>query len=488
MAVVELVMPRMGESIIEATIIGWLKEEGDRIEIEDTVLEVATDKVDSEVPSPVAGVLKKILHQKDEVVAVGKALALIETEEEIYTKEEKVEEQPAEKEELIGELAEPVSEKVAVSAPEPAVAANEITSETKSFKSPIPLERKSLSNKIPSIMEGRFFSPLVRNIARAEGINPAELASLEGTGEDGRVTKFDLLNYIDDKKAGRISDSNIIQESKSPESEQIRVSNANIQQTRTAEPIHDRTSKVVESEITTNSGDEVIELTRMRKVIADHMMNSLSTSAHVSSFVEADATRLVTWRNRVKDEYLANYGEKLTLSPLFTEAVIQALREYPRINASLSGDQLIVKKSLNIGIATAMQNGNLIVPVIKNAGHLNLHGLAKALNDVTSRARNNKLKPDEIQGGTFTISNIGTFGNIMGTPIINQPQLAILALGAIKKKPVIQETPEGDIIAIRHMMFLSLSFDHRVIDGYLGGVFLNRIAHYIENFDVNRPI
>ena len=478
MAEVELLMPKMGESIIEATIIGWLKKEGDQVDIEESVLEIATDKVDSEVPSPVAGTLKKILHQKDAVVTVGQPLALIETEMSIEISSKPVIDSPSQEDVLPQPEVTEKEQPAEISSPQITKTSPE---EKPVFQPSVTLTRKSLSNKIPSNIEGRFFSPLVRNIARAEGISAAELSSLAGSGEEGRVTKFDLLNYIDDKRAGKTSIS--LKERSSTTTEQpipTQITSA------AEEPMASQT--ISQAAISDHGSDEIIELSRMRRVIANHMIDSLATSAHVSTFIETDATRLVNWRSRVKDEYLAKYNERLTLSPLFTEAVIQALRDHPRINASLDGNNLVIKKLLNIGIATAMKNGNLIVPVIKNAGHLNLHGLTKTLNDITGRARANQLKPDEIQGGTFTISNIGTFGNIMGTPIINQPQLAILALGAIKKKPVIHETPEGDIIAIRHMMFLSLSFDHRVIDGYLGGIFLNRIAHYIENFDANRPI
>lgn len=475
MAIVELVMPKMGESIIEATIIEWLKKEGDHVGADEIVLEIATDKVDSEIPANVSGTITKILHQKDAVVAVGAPLALIETEgNESAAKAPKVEAPAA----------------PAPSAPMEAKQLAKVEETAKSSSKSMSLSRRSVAGKIPSNIDGRFFSPLVRNIARSEGISADELMSLEGSGADGRVTKVDLFNYIDDKKLGRVAErpapraqaSNIVREAVQLKEEKAAPASA------PQRPIHTAQSAPQSPPSTGSSSDEIIELSRMRKVIAGHMMNSLNTSAHVTSFVEADTTKLVLWRNKVKNEYQAKYGEKLTFSPLFTEAVIQALKDFPMINGSLQDDKLIVKKNINIGIATAMENGNLIVPVIRNSENLNLLGLTKQLNDITKRARVNNLRPDEIQGGTFTISNIGTFGNIMGTPIINQPQLAILALGAIKKKPVIEETPEGDIIAIRHMMFLSLSFDHRVIDGYQGGVFLNRIAANIENFDANRTI
>lgn len=492
MAEVELIMPKMGESIIEATIINWLKQEGERVDADETVLEIATDKVDSEVPSPVAGVLKKILHQKDEIVSVGEVLAIIESGEQVGQIDTKEESRPAESTIEKESSKDNQSPDQASQQQKFAIPASS-SSKTRATAS---LTRKSLTNQIPSNVDGRFYSPLVRNIARAEGISVDELNMIKGSGAEGRVTKFDLLNYIDLKKLEGASflkrqETTLVEPRQTPVKSLVEPSKEETSsKTDSAFPSMEK-SKTSEPWLgaeVASSGDQVIELTRMRKVIASHMRNSLDTAAHVTSVVEADATKLVQWRNRVKNEYSKKYGEKLTFSPLFAEAVIKSLRDYPQINGSLSGDQLIVKRAINIGIATAMENGNLIVPVIHDAGDLNLNGLAKKLNDLTSRARVNKLKPAEIQGGTFTISNIGTFGNIMGTPIINQPELAVLALGAIKKKPVIQETSEGDIIAIRHMMFLSLSFDHRVIDGYQGGIFLNGIANYIETFDVNRSI
>ncbi len=474
MAEVEMIMPKMGESIIEATIITWLKNVGDQVQEDETILEIATDKVDSEVPSPVSGVITKILCQVDEVVAIGQAVAIIST-----AQSDSEPAAPKKKEEA--KEAEPTESKVVTAPtkkPEPLT-----TTTAASSKTAMQLSRKSLTDQIPSSVGGRFYSPLVRNIARAEGISIDELHQLKGSGVDGRITKFDLLNYLDLKK---LESTSSIKRAATTIGEHDVQKAATSKQTSPSATTND--GKPNTESVKTEAGDEVIKVSRMRKVIAAHMMNSLETSAHVTTFIEADTTRIVKWRNQVKGEYQKRFGEKLSLSPLFAEAVIKALRDFPEINASFDGDNLIIKQAVNLGIATAMDNGNLIVPVIQDAGELNLHGLAKKLNDLTSRARMNKLKPDEITGGTFTISNIGTFGNIMGTPIISQPQLAILALGAIKKKPVIQETQEGDIIAIRHMMFLSLSFDHRVIDGYKGGVFLNRIAHYIETFDNNRPL
>ncbi len=471
MAIVELVMPRMGESIIEATIIEWTKKEGEFVEIDETVLEVATDKIDSEVPSPVSGKIKKILFQKDDVVAVDKVIALIETDSEDPQPESPIikeeESKPAQQ-----DVIEQPSRAIMDTKPDP-------TPAQAKFSKTIGIQ------KIPSTIGDKFYSPLVRNIARAEGLSLEELQNVEGTGAEGRVTKFDLLNYLEQRKFRSVRPA-VAQ----PDRERTSVSMPSEKEfeSHSARHVPNEINTIVEKPGFSSVGDEIIELSRMRQIIAQHMTQSLATSAHVTSFVEADATRLVNWRNRMKESFQRKYGEKLTFSPLFVEAVLQALRDYPRLNASIVDNHLVIKKDLNIGVATAMDNGNLIVPVIKDAGQMNLLGLTKHFNDITTRARKNQLRPEEISGGTFTISNIGTFGNIMGTPIINQPELAVLALGAIKKKPIIQETSEGDIIAIRHMMFLSLSFDHRVIDGYKGGTFLNRIAYYIENFDSNRPI
>jgi len=460
-------MPKMGESIVEATVISWQKKVGDHIDIEEIVVEVATDKVDSEIPSPIGGTLVEILIQENEVVAIGAPMARIETGEsgiQVSSKE---------------------SEKtIESSAPETPQSSKEPASSSSKISEPIVSKKTSI--KIPQGIqhsEAGYFSPLVKNIARTEGITVDELNGISGTGGDGRVTKHDLINYIKRKRQGLHS----------------QISSPLLEAQKVATPVsapkitsNEEGSQVLKSAPSTSSlssdGDEIIEMDRMRKVIANHMKHSQETSATVTSFVEADATHLVHWRNKHKTAYKDKYGESLTFTHLFVEAVIAAIGDHPSINAMIDGDNIILKRDINIGIATAMENGNLIVPVIKNAGALNLQGLTAKMNELTSRARVNKIKADEIQGGTFTISNIGTYGNIMGTPIINQPQLAILALGAIKKKPVIQETSHGDIIAIRHMMFLSLSFDHRVIDGYQGGVFLNRIAQNIEAFNPDRSI
>ncbi len=473
----------MGESIIEATVISWLKNVGDEVTEDETILEIATDKVDSDVPAPVSGRISKLLVQPDDVVAIGAVVALIETDGE--SPSAVVETPPAEKSSpAVAEKTVPSPAATVVSPPpkvqDPGVPQTKAAS--------IQLTRTRDTNKIPSNVDGRFFSPLVRNIARAEGIGLEELLSLQGSGSDGRVTKFDLLNYIDLKKMEATSSIRRAAVMREP-SDHVGSNQEQRVEVATSNPAPTPQQSRPSTATPTNApSGEVIQLTRMRKVIAKHMRHSIDTAAHVTSFVEADATKIVTWRKRIKENFIKQTGQKISLSPLFAEAVIKAIKEFPEINASLKDDQIHLSRSINLGIATAMDSGDLIVPVIKDAQELSLQGLTRQLNDLAARARVNNLKPDEIQNGTFTISNIGTYGNIMGTPIINQPQLAILALGAIKKKPVIQETAEGDIIAIRHMMFLSLSFDHRVIDGYKGGVFLNRIAYHIENFDTNRSI
>jgi 2-oxoglutarate dehydrogenase E2 component (dihydrolipoamide succinyltransferase) len=422
MAQYELLLPKMGESVAEATVIKWVKNPGDRIELDDTVLEIATDKVDSEVPSPIAGKLIKQLFSEDDVVQVGDVIAIIETDGE----------QPEE---------EPIED----IQPEPGIPApvsSSVTTET-------------------SQASERFYSPLVKNIAAQEGIAFSELESIQGTGAEGRLTKDDLLKYISSQK---------------PSVETI------------VDPVPSNSPAPVNVVQSVSGGDEIIEMDRMRKLIAEHMVMSKQTSPHVTSFVEADVTNMVQWRDRVKKTFEARENEKITFTPIFVEAVTKAIKDFPMINVSLNGNQIIKKRDINIGMAAALPSGNLIVPVIKKADQLNLVGLTKAVNDLANRARISKLKPDETQGGTFTLTNVGSFGNIMGTPIINQPQVAILAVGAIKKKPAVLETEYGDVIAIRHMMFLSLSYDHRVVDGALGGSFVKRVAEYLENWDVNREI
>jgi 2-oxoglutarate dehydrogenase E2 component (dihydrolipoamide succinyltransferase) len=427
----------MGESVAEATILKWLKKEGDHIEADEPVLEIATDKVDTEVPSPASGILSKCLFEEGQVVKVGEVIANIETEE-------KTSSAPTPK------TVSPVAEKPSAPSSNGKLEQRAATISTV-INEPI--------SKISS--SGRFYSPLVRNIAKENGLSVSELENIQGSGANNRLTKQDLLNHLSDKKV----------ETEVRQTNQATAPQA-IQQTTPA--------------VSYSGSTEIIEMDRMRKLIADHMVMSKHTSPHVTSFIEADVTNMVKWREKVKGEFEKREKEKITFTPLFIEAVCKSIKDFPMINVSVDGTKIIIKKNINIGMATALPSGNLIVPVIKNADYLNLVGLTKMVNDLANRARNNKLKPDEIQDGTFTITNVGTFGNVMGTPIINQPQVAILALGAIRKKPAVIETPEGDTIGIRHMMFLSLSYDHRVVDGSLGGSFLKRVADYLERFDASR--
>ncbi len=437
MAEYKLIMPKMGESIAEATIISWLKNEGDAIEIDEAVLEIATDKVDSEVPSMEAGILSKKLFNEGDVVKVGEAVAIIDMEGNA----------PSDTPAVIEESPEPVAEVEKII---------EVAKEAVSA----PVLTNGSSN--------RFYSPLVMNIARTEGLSMTELEKINGSGKDQRVTKRDVLAYLKNRGA-EIQITTKVEEEIAP-------SHTPTQAKTTTPPI------------SISSGDEVIEMDRMRKLIADHMVMSKHTSPHVTSFVEADVTNLVNWRNKVKTEFKSREGENITFTPLFVEAIVKAIKDFPMINISLDGDKIIKKKNINIGMAAALPSGNLIVPVIKNADFMNLTGLAKTVNDLANRARQNQLKPDEIQDGTYTVTNVGTFGNVLGTPIINQPQVAIMAMGAIRKMPAVLETDEGDVIAIRHKMYLSHSYDHRVVDGALGGMFVKRVAEYLEAWDINREI
>lgn len=464
MAVIDLIMPKMGESIMEATILKWLKNVGDRVELDEAILEIATDKVDSEIPSPVEGVVTEILFSENDIVEVGKVIAKISTE---------------------GEDVEPVP---SPAVPEPAVVETKAPAVEQVSAAPTkevieeiskPLVQSQVNHDFTS--SDRFYSPLIKNIAKKENISIAVLDSIPGSGKDNRLTKKDLLAFI---------------------ATQANVSNNQIQHPATnpvnhaTAPAHQATPAKSNSAQQSSSGpaisvsgsDEIIQMDRMRKMIADHMVMSKHTSPHVTSFVEADVTNIWNWRNANKKKFADAYGEKLTFTPIFMEAVAKAIRDFPLINVSVKDDKIIVKKDINVGMATALPSGNLIVPVIKNADLLNLAGLAKSVNDLAGRARDNKLKPDEVQGGTFTLTNVGTFGNVMGTPIINQPQVAILAVGAIRKKPAVVETEYGDLIAVRQMMFMSLSYDHRVVDGFLGGSFLKRIADYLEAFDHTQTI
>ena len=441
MGQVEMIMPKMGESVAEATIIKWLKKEGDKIAMDETVLEIATDKVDTEIPSPAEGTLVKILFKEGDVVQVGKAIALIAS-----GKEAEVKSSPA----------------VAT----PAITASNGSSNGTAVVHKQVIESVSVATENFSSSE-RFYSPLVKNIAKQEGITLAELERIAGTGKEGRVTKTDILEYIPNRKS---------QQSFAPTQKQESISTVS------------SNGSATKPSVSVSGNDEIIEMDRMRKLIADHMVMSKHTSPHVTSFVEADVTNIVQWRDRVKNSFEKREKEKITFTPIFIEAIVRAIKDFPMINVSVDGSKIIIHKNINIGMATALPSGNLIVPVIKNADHKNMLGITKAVNDLAARARNNKLVPDEVQGGTFTITNVGSFGNIMGTPIINQPQVAIMAVGAIKKKPAVIETPQGDTIGIRHMMFLSMSYDHRVVDGSLGGSFIRRVADYLEQFDSKREI
>lgn len=454
MAQYELLLPKMGESVAEATVIKWVKQPGDSIDLDDTILEIATDKVDSEVPSPVAGKLVKQLFKEDEVAQVGDVIAIIETE---------------------GGSAPQVEETTVAT---PVV---EEKTETIPGIEQLPVENTAVQADFNS--SDRFYSPLVKSIAAQENISLGELEAIKGSGADGRLNKDDLLNYIASRNGGSVAKTQtVIMQPPSPV-ENVSVPKPNAQ---VAAPQASGASKP--STTSVSGGDEIIEMDRMRKLIADHMVMSKSTSPHVTSFVEADVTNMVLWRNKVKNSFEKRENEKITFTPIFVEAVAKAIKDFPMINVSVNGTQIIKKRDINIGMAAALPSGNLIVPVIRNADQLNLVGLTKAVNDLAIRARNSKLKPDETQGGTFTLTNVGSFGNVMGTPIINQPQVAILAVGAIKKKPAVLETEHGDVIAIRHMMFLSLSYDHRVVDGSLGGMFVRRVADYLEAWDLNREI
>ncbi len=445
MAVVDLVMPKLGESIMEATVLKWHKQPGDTVQMDETVLEIATDKVDSEVPSTAAGVIEEILYKVNDVVPIGTVIARIRTGAGQAA--------PAEKPVQAPPVAEKIQEAVVVEAPAQTTAA-------------IPK---------PAASNGRFYSPLVLNIAASEGVSMTELENIPGTGNEGRVTKKDILQYVSNKKSGGGS------REQAPVQQDTMV--IPMSKVEAAQPAAASTG----GQLTTYTGNvEIIEMDRMRKLIADHMVRSKQTSPHVTSFTEADVTNLVQWRDKVKKEFEKREGTKITFTPLFIEAIVRCIKKFPLINCSLDGNNIIVKKDINIGMATALPSGNLIVPVIKNADQLNLVGLTRQVNNLADAARNGKLKADDTQGGTFTLTNVGTFGSLMGTPIINQPQVAIMAVGAIKKRPVVVETPAGDSIAIRHMMYLSMSYDHRIVDGSLGATFLTAVAKELENFKADR--
>lgn len=438
MAKFELKLPKMGESVAEATITNWLKEVGDTIEEDEAVLEIATDKVDSEVPSEVDGVLVEKFFEPDDVVQVGQTIAIIETEGEVENASEttSTSEQTTENSANVAAVEETVNQAKATAS----------------------IEDYNDSD--------RFYSPLVKNIAKEENISFEELESVKGTGKDGRVTKDDILAYVKNRGEQQAKPA-----TQSPASAPQKAA-----------------PKPAATPISVNGEDEIIEMSRMGKMISHHMVNSVQTSAHVQSFIEVDVTKIWNWRNKVKNEFAKREGEKLTFTPIFMEAVAKAIKDFPLINISVDGDKIIKRKNINLGMAAALPDGNLIVPIIKNADQLNLVGLAKKVNDLATRARAGKLKPDDTQGGTYTVTNVGTFGSIMGTPIINQPQVGILALGAIRKVPAVIETPDGDFIGIRYKMFLSHSYDHRVVNGALGGQFVQRVAQYLEGFDVDQTV
>jgi len=429
MAKFEIIMPKLGESIIEATITRWVKNVGDQLEEDDSIVEIATDKVDSEIPSPVDGKLTQLLFEEGDVVAVGSVIAIVDTNDD----DDDSDDEP-QKEEAVS--ANPVVEKAEVQ-----------------------IDNNIKTDAEPSFSEStKFYSPLVKSIAKTEKISVAELDSIKGSGKDGRVTKKDVQQYLSNRGS------------------------------KTSSKAAEITPKVTAPPVQSMMNDRVVEMDRMRKLIADHMVMSKQVSPHVTSFIDVDVTNIVNWRNGVKDSFLKREGEKITFTPIFTQAAAQALRDYPQINVSLDGHNIIYRKNINIGMAAALPNGNLIVPVIKNADEKNLLGVVKSVNDLASRAKANKLQPDEIQGGTFTITNFGSFDSLTGTPIINQPQVAILGIGAIRKQPAVIETPQGDFIGIRHIMILSLAYDHRIVDGALGGMYLKRIKELLENFNPDTSI
>ena len=436
MAEFKVELPKMGESVAEATITTWLKAVGDSIEEDEPIVEIATDKVDSEVPAPCSGTVKEILFNEGDVVEVGAVFAIIDSESNMVTDEVEQPKTENSNDEFLEDGDKTIEKEILQ-----------------------PIENSINNNsEINFKNSSKFYSPLVKSIAKKENISIQELDTIVGSGANQRVTKSDILNYLNNRSGSR--------------------NNMEKEVTKT----------IYKQSISINGDDEIIAMDRMRKMIADHMVNSVHTAPHVTSFVEADVTNLVNWRNKIKKSFEEKEGEKLTFTPIFIEAIAKALRDFPEVNSSIDGDNIIIKSNINIGMATALPSGNLIVPVIKNADQLNLVGLAKSVNDLANRAKLGQLKPDEISGGTYTVSNVGTFGNVMGTPIINQPQSAILALGAIKKKPAVIETESGDLIGIRHLMFLSHSYDHRNVDGALGGMFVRKVADYLENFDINRTV
>jgi 2-oxoglutarate dehydrogenase E2 component (dihydrolipoamide succinyltransferase) len=446
MAEIEIRLPKMGESVTEATITNWLKNIGDSVAVDEPLVEVATDKVDNELPSEAAGTLIKILFEKDQVAQVGDVIAILSTD---------------------GGASETTSSTAASAPAETTV----VSPSTTPSAAPISATAATPTNVVKS-SEDRFYSPLVRTIAQKENISAAELAQIAGSGQDGRVTKKDVLAFLANRTSGASTTANQTSAPATASASATAAANNGTSSIQIKEPV-----------VVPNAGDEIIEMDRMRKLIAEHMVMSVHVAPHVTSYVEADVTTIVKWRDRIKNDFKKREGENFTFTPIFIEAVAKAIKDFPMINVSVSGTNIIKRKDINIGMAAALPSGNLIVPVIKNADRMNLVGLAKSVNELANNARNNKLKPEDIQGGTYTVTNVGTFGNVMGTPIINQPQVAILALGAIRKVPAVIETPDGDFIGIRHKMFLSHSYDHRVVDGALGGQFVRRVADYLEAFD-----
>ncbi len=444
MAKFEIIMPKMGESIIEATITKWLKVEGDQLEEDDAIVEIATDKVDSEIPSPVEGKLVKTLYQEGDVVAVGEVIALVEADDD--------DEEDASDEEVSTEVLQAIP-----------------GAEVIDTKASADKNSQEASSPADFTQSKRFYSPLVKSIAKTEGLTVAELDQIPGSGKEGRVTKRDVLAYLEKRNSG----AQVVAPAKAD-----------------AQPAAAKSStpEMKLPPVNTETGDQVVEMDRMRKMIADHMVMSKKVSPHVTSFIDVDVTNVVNWRNRVKDAFLKKEGQKVTFTPVFIHAAAQALREFPQINASVDGYNIIYRKNINIGMATALPNGNLIVPVIKQVDEKSLLGVVKSVNDLAKKARSNALSPDDIQGGTFTMTNFGTFDSLTGTPVINQPQVAILGVGGIRKKPVVLETPQGDVIAIRHIMILSLAYDHRIVDGALGGLYIKKVKEILENWDVNMEI
>ena len=480
MPIVDLVLPKLGESIMEATILKWHKSVGDIIQLDETLLDIATDKVDSEIPSTVEGKVIEILYEPNAVVPIGTVIARIECDEKIGASTN-------------FDLAVPVTIPIIETATTDKVTTDDKAPTSNDTLLEVPFTPTTITNDTQSMQEGKFYSPLVMNIAQNEGIPMQELQQIKGTGNQGRVSKKDILNYIADKKTSNNNIQNDVNQPFTDFNNKATGSNnytgANFENIIQDDHLQTTavTGKLAQPEDVMITGHtEIIEMDRMRKVIAKHMIDSVHTSAHVTSFVEADVTNMVVWREKVKQLFEKREGVKLTFTPMFIECIASVMEKFPIINSSLTGDQIILKKDINIGMATALPSGNLIVPVIKGANQLSIVGLSKAVNTLANDARLNQLKPSDTQGGTFTVTNVGTFGSIMGTPIINQPQVAILAIGAIKKRPVVVETPSGDAILVRHMMYLSMSYDHRIVDGAIGSQFLAAVAKAFEAWDPNR--